>query len=823
MSHINLNLPEISDEDMLREMDHEQEMLEVGMAHFNNRLSKEKARGNGAHTVGGKALMASLTTPLADTIIEEIARLESGRVKRKPPELRTLKLLPARDTALLTLSATLDTMAVFKGEECTLQKLGFRVGNAIATEVMAREFHQTQRPLFNAVVRKVQARGGSVSQRQKELVRVFEGLDGAECPMENTEKVRLGAFLVTCAETLGLVESHSVHRGRRQLKFFGLTEKVLQVITDTEGAMAQMQPHMVPTLIAPRPWTSLRSGGYWLPFRGTSMVVARNPANGIRDASDEEMPRMFTPVNYLQNTPFQINKFVHEVILQMRKVNMTCASLPPSELDVIPPKPHDIEHNEEARAAWRLAARSVYTRNSAAKGRILAAEKTVAVATSMRDEPAIFFPKVIDFRGRVYDLPMFLKPQGDDLSKGLLTFATGKKLGATGGYWLAVHGANVWGEDKVSLDDRVQWVQTNQSRIIAAGAEPFTERFWLEADKPFQFLAFCKEWAMAVAEGDDFVSHLPVALDGSCNGLQHLSAILSDEVGGKAVNLLPAELPQDIYTEVLDRVVDTLRVKAASGEPTAQKWLPLMARKVVKRPVMTLPYGATKQGFADQIMEDTVRPLEKAHESPFTESYAAAQYLAGLVWDATGEVVVAARVAMGWLQDVAKVASKAQKEIVWTTPTGFKVKQNYRDLKTRGVELMASGQRVQLQIAEGHTDKINKRKMSMAIAPNFVHAMDAAHMLRTVELLTSDEGVGPSIHLSMVHDSYATHAADAEVLSSCIREAFVEMYEETCWLTEFRNEVAEQIGEELAAELPEVPARGTLDLQEVLNSMYFFA
>lgn len=44
-----------------------------------------------------------------------------------------------------------------------------------------------------------------------------------------------------------------------------------------------------------------------------------------------------------------------------------------------------------------------------------------------------------------------------------------------------------------------------------------------------------------------YLSHLPVHMDGSCNGLQHYAALGRDEIGGKAVNLMPSDKPQDVY------------------------------------------------------------------------------------------------------------------------------------------------------------------------------------------------------------------------------------------------------------------------------------
>jgi len=43
---------------------------------------------------------------------------------------------------------------------------------------------------------------------------------------------------------------------------------------------------------------------------------------------------------------------------------------------------------------------------------------------------------------------------GNDLSRGLLLFSKGKKLGETGLRWLKIHIANLMGYDKLSYDDR---------------------------------------------------------------------------------------------------------------------------------------------------------------------------------------------------------------------------------------------------------------------------------------------------------------------------------------------------------------------------------
>jgi DNA-directed RNA polymerase, mitochondrial len=72
------------------------------------------------------------------------------------------------------------------------------------------------------------------------------------------------------------------------------------------------------------------------------------------------------------------------------------------------------------------------------------------------------FPTYFDFRGRLYANTAFLNPQGEDSARGLLEFSKGKPLGSGGYAWLKVHIANCWGEDKVSLEDRVTWTEEHK-------------------------------------------------------------------------------------------------------------------------------------------------------------------------------------------------------------------------------------------------------------------------------------------------------------------------------------------------------------------------
>ena len=92
--------------------------------------------------------------------------------------------------------------------------------------------------------------------------------------------------------------------------------------------------------------------------------------------------------------------------------------------------------------------------------------------------------------GRSYPIPPHLHHLGNDMCRGLLLFDVGKPLTADGLYWLKLHVANVWGEDKLSNEERVEFVEKHMEQVHEAASEPLHgTRWWMDTDDPFQLLA----------------------------------------------------------------------------------------------------------------------------------------------------------------------------------------------------------------------------------------------------------------------------------------------------------------------------------------------
>ena len=327
----------------------------------------------------------------------------------------------------------------------------------------------------------------------------------------------------------------------------------------------------------------------------------------------------------------------------------------------------------------------------------------------------------------------------------------------------------------------------------------------------------CKEWAeynAARATGEPYETRLPCASDGSCNGLQHLSAMLRDADGGRAVNLTPSKVPQDIYSDVAQRTTALLEQE---GTLMARQLLEVgVCRKICKRPVMIVPYSGTRHSCRDYIkeaLEDKCKGRNPWGDDFFQPSL----YLAGFVWQAINEVIISAFAAMNYIKEIAKLYVENNLSFSWLTPTNLVVRQFYPTSNKKRIRSHLNGSLVSLSYRETKDDTIDKRKMLSGASPNFVHSLDAAALTLTVSKCV-DAGL---IDFAMVHDSYGTHSPNMPLLNDKLREAFVEMYEEHDVLLDLYTNAVATLPQEVL--VPPPPKKGTLNLKEVLESDYFFA
>lgn len=158
-----------------------------------------------------------------------------------------------------------------------------------------------------------------------------------------------------------------------------------------------------------------------------------------------------------------------------------------------------------------------------------------------------------DWRGRLIPNQHFNFVREDHV-RSMFRFANGTPIDDEGRYWLKVHAANSHGEaDKEWFGDRVAWADKNRSLTERIAADPVaTFQEWRDVDKPFAFVAACRE--LVAADDPNFITHLPISFDGRANGIAHLALIAKDRAAAEMVNLLELDERHDIYGEVAHRL-----------------------------------------------------------------------------------------------------------------------------------------------------------------------------------------------------------------------------------------------------------------------------
>ena len=509
----------------------------------------------------------------------------------------------------------------------------------------------------------------------------------------------------------------------------------------------------------------------------------------------------------------------------------------------------------EALSEWKDATRRVYEDRISNASRCIETAHILEAARKLTHEECFYFPHYLDFRGRLYCRVAYLSPQGSGLGKSLLEFAEGKPIkDQTGADWLAIHVANSFGNDKGSFAERIQWTKDNTEMLLAIADNPLDMReHWanLSPKEAWPALASAFDWAGYIRGGFGYVSHLPIAQDGTCSGLQHYAAMLRDRHTAKQVNVAPGERPADVYASVAEAVKKRLEELASDPEEgeMAMAWLAtgIINRKLTKRSVMTLPYGSTLYTAKEYVYEYYKQACsEQGQIGPWktgSEQHKACCWLGNHVWKAIGEVLTVAPVAMGILQKAARLMAKQGLPLNWTTPSGFQVQQASISYTSRRLRLALCGDVVYTTGAKAEqdmnwpkefrislrepTDVLDEKRQASGVAPNFVHSLDASAMMLTVCKML-DEGYQS---FALIHDSFAVHACDSARLASALREAFVEMYTEHDPLGDLFNgfrSMLEAIGADaktiknLDALRKQLPY-GDFDINEVKKSLYFFA
>jgi DNA-directed RNA polymerase len=789
------------------------------------------ANGRANDVAVGKRLVAEAFVQAKESLVNELTAPKYTSVFHKKlanVNVEVLTVIGLRQMLADVGEINLD------GGYVNLQSTLIQVGKAIETEVLIAEIEAVNSKAVKSVVKNLGTEKNvrtirSAYEAAAEKVNLeFEAWDSNA--HVGTAKLVLNA-LVTNSElfTMGETPSGSGKHYKCILPTELLQANLAEAV-EAAHAVARF-PAMV---CKPKKWTSQFQGGYLtqeLSQLAPLMTMRKLPQNErkwvLNGLQSSASAKVRAAMNKAQEIGYRVNKKVLAAVQDIAdKSSMTNTVLglhgvaqDKTSYSTLFPFPFGKDWDRKTAKKKELAvvdawteAKQVYettrkTKNSQAIG----LNNRIVELAKYQDEAAIYFPAFIDWRGRVYARGI-INIQGHDTVKGCLEFAEGKALGERGLFWLKAHVAASAGYDKHSFELRAKWTEDNWDMLVAYAASPSNETC-PSADTAFTLLAavYALQEALELSNPEEYICHIPVAMDATCSGLQHFSAMFHDEVGGAMTNLTNNGKDQksDIYAAV--STTANKYIASFCTDAAMKKVLKgyVISRSMAKAPVMTLPYSATLHSNMGTVTKDILKegtlPLDKFSAQELAVPIAKA------LRKACEEIVPAAVNAMSYLQALCKSSDKALR---WVTPVGVPVVNYANESVEEFVELKGFNNEARLRLkVETTTEAYDKAGATSGIAPNLVHSMDSAHLCATI---LKDL----SIDMLCIHDSFATHAVDVDALHTALRTSFVEdIYTEGHDIVNTLVTATNTFENECKVAYP---THGKLNLSAVLSSPYMF-
>lgn len=452
--------------------------------------------------------------------------------------------------------------------------------------------------------------------------------------------------------------------------------------------------------------------------------------------------------NKLNNVAFKVNIPQLEFIRELSRRATTTLGIPGHQQPEMPP------YLEGATPEQIQAVRSQRAK-AYADGAMWRSKRTALLThlglLQQYTNKEVYFEVEADFRGRIYPTANALSYQGPDWIRSIWKFSEGAPIYEENEEWLYVHAASCFGLSRLSYGARVLHMRGLHDQMRALVADPIEQIGFLEqAKEPFRFLAAAREIVEYLDHGPGYVSHLPVFIDASSQGIQIHAALLEDIDLMKASNVLPSEdEPQDIYTELAQIVNDD----ASSDTSQAAAWVRQnpVDRKTAKRIMMLIPYGGKLHAA-----------FKTTRDIPNIPSDASV-WLAKKLYDTAVDMLHT----LVKFQDRAaqavteKAMESGSSSYSWSSPCDVEVRQTYDKQKIKRIQTAIRGHLYSYKVGTGQP---NYSKLGAAFVPNFTHSLDASLLCRAV--------VDSSYPICTIHDSIGILAAHVDDMQTRLAEAF---------------------------------------------------
>ena len=681
----------------------ERKQISGGLHRLHSNTTKLEEKTYASATVYGSACMSSILPDLISFIEskkDKYTKIGGGHSM----QVFHNHILPNDSSiqAMLACKVVFDHVFSPTSKKHNLTSIARAVGSALEGEAQM-EYYEKEAPALLATLKKNywhQARGTEYKRKciqtlmHKQNITPWIGWD-------STSKIKVGVFFIDClCEVSGWFERDLIYKGRKTISVINPSETLIKHHDEIMRMAELFSPLAKPMLIPPRNWHPLQDGGYYLnDLTRCHQLIRRSDPHLIQGEITYEF------INKIQKVSYKLNPFIVKVAKELEERGISVGKFRPVIQHEVPPKPFDIDTNEESRRKWKTEAKLARELQKAEVRKSCRTRMTMDAVREFEGKD-YFIPWSFDYRGRAYPIPNLLTPQDTDFGKSLILFSKGVKITKKGMDWIKFQLATTYGLDKATMQDRLEWVDKAENRELVhrVWSDPIGNiADWENADEPWLFLAACVEWYELHYE-HRFHTHLPVAVDATCSGLQILAGLSKDASTARMVNVIGSEKPQDAYATIASHSMDAI--------PDRLK--PHWDRKVTKRCVMTIPYNAKPFSNRSYIRDAFKEKGVDVSKEELTQCVSA-------VRSAMNVVVPGAMNVMKWIEtEIARAIKSGAGEIRWVTPSGFIVKQRLMKTAKSTIESQLMG-RVKISISGAETG-VDLKHHKNATAPNqYIH------------------------------------------------------------------------------------------------------
>jgi DNA-dependent RNA polymerase len=640
--------------------------------------------------------------------------------------------------------------------------------------------------------------------------------------------LKIGTTLFEIMEACSLLHIKVIKTAKNEsLAILKVSDEISSKL-DTKNPIL-VTPLNLPMIVKPKPYSNSEYGGYLL-----NDVEYNNSL--ILDKIGYDLPSkvvnnniIYEVANNMMSSSFKVNKALLTYLLEENSVH---------KLLIDEQYVHEYE-NLESRTKTQEETYQEFLSKKIHERYIIEIAKTYA------DVPSIFFPIKLDNRGRLYTLPVYFSYQGSELAKALILFDCPDIIqrGDTAAIdFLKAYGATCYGNglNRKSYDERLTWVNNNWGKIIDFRRNDLVSK----ADNKFLFLSFCFEiirfnYFLNNESLTEFKTYLPIQLDGTCNGFQHLALLSNETRLFENLNLSKANKsddPKDFYESVinqlniyLDNKVNSINDIVSSSKDkniitkynktleSCRRLIKInLKRSNIKTALMTIPYNASHSTLVDYVLKTfeyshgervtivnkecdlvdrylgwykTINYKGEIHLFNYDDIDLLVKYMNEIIYVNYTKIKLLTK----YLVDICQVLNNLNLPVIWRLPTGLEISQKYMKKYTKNIKPFKN-LKTALSLTITDNIKIDTRKQKTALMPNLIHSLDASALFllynsfyKTVFKETHN------VNFYSVHDCYGVTAKYVDTLISILKTIYIELYSDSLYLQKFDEDIIKMI------------------------------